>query len=110
MSFKECDDLQKPVVNAILPKMGITSKPPRAVVFRTTRYGGIGLDHITSVQSHGQLQYLLGHLRRQYTTGQLIRMIMEFTQMECSCTGNILEQSYKQYAGAIIDEKWTTAI
>jgi hypothetical protein len=45
LSFKECDDLQKPVVNVILPKMGITSKPPRAVVFGTARYGGIGLDH-----------------------------------------------------------------
>jgi hypothetical protein len=39
LSFKECDDLQKPVVNAILPKMGITSKAPIAVVFGTARYG-----------------------------------------------------------------------
>jgi hypothetical protein len=62
LSFKECDDLQKPVVNAILPKMGITSKAPRAVAFGMTRYGGIGLVHLAAVQSHGQLQYLLGHL------------------------------------------------
>jgi hypothetical protein len=41
LTFKECDDLQKPVINAILPKMGITSKAPRAVVFGTPRYGGI---------------------------------------------------------------------
>jgi hypothetical protein len=33
LAFTECDDLQKPIVNAILPKMGITSKAPRAVVF-----------------------------------------------------------------------------
>jgi hypothetical protein len=82
LSFKECDDLQKPVANAILPKMGITSKPPRAVVFGTARYGGIGLDHLTAVQSHRHLQYLVGHLRCQDTTGQLISMTMEFTQME----------------------------
>jgi hypothetical protein len=37
ISFQECDELQKPVVNAILPKMGITSKAPRAVVFGTAR-------------------------------------------------------------------------
>jgi hypothetical protein len=37
-------------------------------------------------------------------------MMMEFTQMECGCTGNILEQSYKQYAGTILDENWITAI
>jgi hypothetical protein len=110
LSFKECDGLQKPVVNAILPKMGITSKAPRAVVFDTSRYGGIGLDHLAAVQSHGQLQYLLGHLRCKDTTGQLIRMMMEFTQMECGCTGNVFEQSYKQYDGSIIDENWIMAI
>jgi hypothetical protein len=93
LSFKYCDDLQKPVVNAILPKMGIARKPPRAVVFGTARYGKIWLDHLAAVQSHGQLQYLLGHLRYQDTTGHIIRMMMDFTQMECGCTGNVLEQS-----------------
>jgi hypothetical protein len=37
-------------------------------------------------------------------------MMMEFPQMECGYTGNVLEQSNKQYARAIIDEKWITAI
>jgi hypothetical protein len=37
-------------------------------------------------------------------------MMMEFTQMECGCTGNVFEQSYKQYAGAIVDENWATSI
>jgi hypothetical protein len=110
VSFKECDDLQKPIVNAILPKMGITSKAPRAVVFRTTRYGGIGLDYLAVVQSHGQLQYLLGHLRCKDNTGQLIRMVMEFTQIVCGCTDNVFEKSYKKYAGAIIDENWIMVI
>jgi hypothetical protein len=109
LSFKECD-VQKPVVNAILPKMGITSKAPRAVVLGTTRYGRIGLNHLAAVQSHGQLQYLLRHLRCQDTTGQLIRMMMEFTQMDCVCTGDVFQQSYKQYSRSIIDENWITAI
>jgi hypothetical protein len=37
-------------------------------------------------------------------------MMIEFTQMEFGCTGNVLEKSYKQYAGVIIGEKWITAI
>jgi hypothetical protein len=110
LTFKECDDLQKNHVNAILPKLGITSKATRAVVFGTPRYGGIGLYHLAAVQSYGQLQYLIRHLRCKDTTGKLIRMMMEFTQMECGCTGNVFEQSYKQYAGAIIDKNWVTSI
>jgi hypothetical protein len=81
LSFKECDDLQKPVVNEILPKMGITSKAPRSVVFGTARYEGIGINHLAAVQNHGQLEYLIGHLRCKDTTGQLIRMMMEFTHI-----------------------------
>jgi hypothetical protein len=104
LSFKECDGLQKHVVNEILLKMDITSKPPRAVVSGMARYGGMGLDHLTAEQIHGQLRYLLGHIRCQDTTGQLIHMMMEFTQMECGCMGKVLEQSYKQYAGSIIDK------
>jgi hypothetical protein len=110
ISFKEYDYLETPVVHVILPKMGITRKAPREVVFGMARCGGIGLYHLVAVQSHDQLQYLLGHLRCQDTTGQLIHMIMEFNQMECGCTGNVLEQSYKQYTGSIINKNWITAI
>jgi hypothetical protein len=37
-------------------------------------------------------------------------MMMEFTQMQFGCTCNLFDQSYKQYAGAMIDENWITAI
>jgi hypothetical protein len=33
LSFQECEDIQRPVINAILPKMGIKRKAARAVVF-----------------------------------------------------------------------------
>jgi hypothetical protein len=33
LAQQECYDIQKPVVNAILPKMGISRKAPRGVVF-----------------------------------------------------------------------------
>jgi hypothetical protein len=36
--------------------------------------------------------------------------MIEFTYMECGCTGNVLEKSYRQYTGAIVDENWITAI
>jgi hypothetical protein len=90
--------------------MVIVSKAPRAVVFRTARYRGIVIDHLAAVQSHGQLKYILGHMRCQDTTGKLMHVMMDLTQMEYGCTGNALEKSYKKYAGAIIDENLITAI
>jgi hypothetical protein len=37
LTHQECYDIQKPVVNAILPKMGISRKAPRGVVFGTAQ-------------------------------------------------------------------------
>jgi hypothetical protein len=38
---KEYYDIQKPVVTASLPKMGISRKAPRGVVSGTAQYGGL---------------------------------------------------------------------
>jgi hypothetical protein len=35
LTKEECEDIQRPVVNAILPKMGIARSAPRKVVFGT---------------------------------------------------------------------------
>jgi hypothetical protein len=62
LSFQEYEDIQCPVFNAILPKMGIDRKAARAVVFGTVQFGGLGLDHLATLQGHIRLQYLLGHI------------------------------------------------
>jgi hypothetical protein len=38
LSYQECDNMQKPVVNSILPKMGFNRKATRAEVFRTSQH------------------------------------------------------------------------
>jgi hypothetical protein len=80
--MEECKEIQKPPVNAIIPKMGINHKPARNVVFGTTKYGRVGLVHLEAVQGYGKLQYLLGHLRSEDTSGTFYWIVMEFTQLE----------------------------
>jgi hypothetical protein len=46
LSYKECEDVQRAVVAAILPKMGIVRNAARKVVFGTAKYCGMGLDHL----------------------------------------------------------------
>jgi hypothetical protein len=48
--MEECEAIQKPPVNTILPKMGKNRKTARDVVFGTTKYGGLGLSYLASVQ------------------------------------------------------------
>jgi hypothetical protein len=110
MSYQECDNMQKPVVNSILPKMGIHRKAARAVVFGTSQHGGLGFDHLETVQLYGQLQYLIESIRCNATTGQLARMMLKFARFECGCIGNVFKQDYEQYHGTIIDKNWITEL
>jgi hypothetical protein len=50
----ECYNIKKPVVNAILPKTGISRKAHRSVVFGTAQFGGIGLEHLATYQGHSR--------------------------------------------------------
>jgi hypothetical protein len=60
-------------------------------VLGTSQHGGLGLYHLAKVQLNDQLQYLLGSIRCNDTTGKLARMMLEFAKLECGCIGNVLE-------------------
>jgi hypothetical protein len=107
---KDCEEIQRPVVNAILPKMGIARTEPRAVVFGTAQYGVLGLTHLAALQGHTRLQYLLGHLRCGDATGRLMRMLLEYTQLECGCRVNRLAQGYNNYSALLINTNWITEV
>jgi hypothetical protein len=110
LSQQECCHIQKPVVNAILPKMGIRGKAHRSVVFGIAQFGGLGLEHLAAYQGHNRLQYLMGHLRCNITTGKIMRSILDYTQLECGCSGNVFEEDYKTYSGVLLTENWITGI
>jgi hypothetical protein len=83
LSQQECYDIQKPVVNAILPKMGISRKAHRSVVFGMAQLGGLGMEHLAAYQGHNRLQYLMVHLRCNSTTGKLMRSMLDYIQLKC---------------------------
>jgi hypothetical protein len=101
LDIKECEAIQRPVVNAILPKLGVNRNTARTVVFGTSKYGGLGLDHLAAVQGFAQLQYLIGSLRTQDTTGDLYQILLEYTQLECGTDTPILEAEFTRYEPTI---------
>jgi hypothetical protein len=110
LTQQECYYIQKPVVNAILPKMMISRKAPRGIVFGKAQYDGLGQEHLADYQGHNDLQYLMGRLPCDSTTGRLMRSMLDYTQLECGCTGNLLEQDYGRYSSVIMPENWITDI
>jgi hypothetical protein len=102
LDIKECKEIQRPVVNTILPKIGMNRNTSRSVVFGTSKYGGLGLDHLAAVQRFGQLQYLIGSLRKQDTTGDMYKFLLEYTQLECGTATPILEANFARFEHAIL--------
>jgi hypothetical protein len=94
LSYKECEDVQRAVVAAILPKMGIVRNAARKVVFGSEKYCGLGLDHLATTQNYSRLQYLIGHIRSKRITSKLIRQQLNYTQLEIGCPAQVLGQYY----------------
>jgi hypothetical protein len=88
--------------------MGINRTAARAELFGKSQHGGLGLYHLATIHLYGQLQYLIGSIRCNDTTGKLARMMLEFAKLECGCIGNVFEQYYEQYHRTIIDMNWIT--
>jgi hypothetical protein len=97
LDIKECEAIQRPVANTILPKMGVNRNSSSNVVFGTNKHGGLCLDHLAEVQGFAQLQYLIGSLRTQDTTGDLYHMLLEYTQLECGTDTPIMEAQFTRY-------------
>jgi hypothetical protein len=96
------------VVIAVLPKMGVNRDTARNVVSGTSKYDGLGLDHLAAVQGFAQLQYLIGSLRTQETIGDLYQMLLEYTQLEYGTAKTILEADLTRYKPTIRTKNWIT--
>jgi hypothetical protein len=77
--------------------MGINRNTARSVVFGTSKYGGLGLHHLDAVKGLGQMQYLIGSLRTQDTTGDMYQMLLEYTHLECGTVTPIPEANFNRY-------------
>jgi hypothetical protein len=84
-------NLQKPVIQAVLSRMGFNNHMPRALVYAYKRYGGIGLLDLYSEQSLSQVNLLITHLRSiSYLRNTLI-ILLETYQIASGYLGNPLE-------------------
>jgi hypothetical protein len=66
------------------------------------------LTHLAAVQGYGQLQYLLGHLRSDDTSGTLYRILMELIRLECGMEQDISSCDFDKYEKNILTQNWIT--
>jgi len=99
MTFTEaqCNQIQSPALNALLPKLHINRKTARSIVHGPLLYGGLNLPHLYTSQGLHQLKFLLGHPRAQDKTSKLIIIGHEYVQLLVGMTENFLNIDYSTY-------------
>jgi hypothetical protein len=68
----QCKMIQAPALAALLPKLHLNRHSPRAVIFGSSHYGGLGLPDLHVDQGYEQLTLFIGHLKFADENGQMI--------------------------------------
>ena len=66
----QCNQIQSPFMNVLLPKLRINRHVKRAVVWGPVKYGGLDLKHMETEQIARTVESLIGHVRAATPTGK----------------------------------------
>ena len=91
MDLDQLDNIQKPLMHAILPKMGYSSKTCRHVVFGPRTYLGIGARDIVTKRGVQQMLMFVKHIRSNQDFTKLLRIGLEWFQLHVGNARPILE-------------------
>jgi hypothetical protein len=100
----ECQRLQSPTLAAFLPKIQLNSHIARSIVFGSTRFGGLGIRSLYSIQSLGQLTLFTGHLRAYDKSSKLLHISLSYLQLSVGSATNVLILPSSIY------HRWTDSI
>jgi hypothetical protein len=78
----QCDAIQSPVVQAILPLLGFNRHTSRSLVFGPSEYGGIGLTNLYTELYSTRIETIITHTRMETSElGKLFRINLELIQL-----------------------------
>ena len=80
-SYKELNTIQIPIINHILPLLGYNRHLPRAVVFGSSKLGGLNLKHLYIDQGTKHITNLIKYYRNGGSIGQLLRISLRWIHL-----------------------------
>ena len=107
LTFDECDEIVKVYKPTLLHAMSLTEKYSSIILHADQQYAGLNIPHLYDLQGAEKTKFFLLHMRRKDTTGKLIRITREYTQMECGSKSDFLQLDYERWK-YLITETWMT--
>ena len=86
--------IDQPMTNAILSKLGFIQKFPREVAYSPRHFGGIGLRDLYCKQGIGHLKQVLNHIRANNKRGKRLLINIDQYQLLAGISTPVLEQTH----------------
>jgi hypothetical protein len=86
----ECDRIKSRVIHACLSKMGYNCNSPKEVVYGPSEFFGFGMHDYYIEQGIRQLTALVGHIRQDSETGRLMRIELQWCQVQAGTVKHLL--------------------
>ena len=100
---REWDFIMQPIREAGLPKIEVTSKFPKILMYGPKAFQGLGIMHPYLHQELMHLAACIHEGKRETITGELIRASTEQIQLELGLPGHIFEKDYDVLAHLVTD-------
>ena len=102
-TYAQCDDLMKKVFPILLNAYGFHRHFSRVMATAPFHYGGLNITHFYDIQGKQKIKFLTMHLKRNDTTGKLIKIVMQNIQMSVGSSTPFHHLEFHKYAHLIPD-------
>ena len=103
---KQCHNLQRPVIDALLPKMGLNRKMPRVVIYGPLALGGREIMDVRIEQIISQWDMTRGHLCREDRAGRGLQLTLQDHQCIVGSDGLFLNEDPNKYRHGQGNTRW----
>ena len=96
-TYHDCDVLMKIIYPLLLRAHQLPSTFPRAIASAPFTYAGLQIEHIYDIMGKEKLKFLMMHIKKNDTTGQLIFIAMQCIQITLGTSKPFYELNYDKY-------------
>ena len=98
LSYDQCNQIMKIVEPTIINAMHTQQHISRTLLYASDVYGGMGFKHLFDFAAEEKMKFLTMHIKRNDTTGKLLRISMQTTQLQVGTELPFYNLSYDTYS------------
>ena len=105
LTEKECDDIIRPTMRALLKKLNIPVTTNRDLIYGPARHGGVELPNLYVHGNILKLMMFVGHYQKEDSTKPLLQIALGIVQQQLGTSTPALESDFNK-VGFLVEACW----